>query len=341
MTNRRALAAAAVTVLAVTGITGCGGHRGGTTAGAHAAGEVTCRISARARVAIATGNQTGTFFGFGSAIAEQLKAATSGRFKATAMTTGGSAQNIELLTKARPQYDVAMVNAADAADALAGKGLFAGRPAAFAALSRLHTTYVHVIVRKDAGIRSLTDLRGKPVATGEPKSGTEESVKRVFDAAGMTLSDVHAQRLKPDGAADELKTGKVAAMFWTAGLGGAAVKELFSTGRGQFGFLDVTDLLPKAKAVNAAFEAGVIPKSVYGADADAGALTLTNYLLVRTDFDPNLACVLTKTLFERKDSIAAASVSAKELDLAHARHTAPVPLHPGAAAALDKLGAPE
>jgi TRAP-type uncharacterized transport system substrate-binding protein len=61
---------------------------------------------------------------------------------------------------------------------------------------------------------------------------------------------------------------------------------------------------------------------------------------VPQSLDDATACVLTKTLFERKTDLVAISPAAEGITLRQARDTAPVPLHPGAKQALDIIGAP-
>ena len=68
-------------------------------------------------------------------------------------------------------------------------------------------------------------------------------------------------------------------------------------------------------------------------------IVVPNMLLVRDDLDANLACVLTKTLFDRKPQLEQAIAAAKGISLDTARNTDPVPLHRGAQHALDELGA--
>jgi TRAP-type uncharacterized transport system substrate-binding protein len=69
------------------------------------------------------------------------------------------------------------------------------------------------------------------------------------------------------------------------------------------------------------------------------AVVVPNVLLVRDDLDRAVACVLTKTLFDKRGELAKANPAAEGITLDNARRTDPVPLHPGAAAALDHLGA--
>jgi TRAP-type uncharacterized transport system substrate-binding protein len=66
-----------------------------------------------------------------------------------------------------------------------------------------------------------------------------------------------------------------------------------------------------------------------------------NLLLVRENLDANVACVLTKALFDRKPQLEQANAAAKEISLDKARKTEPVGLHRGAVTALDGLNAPK
>jgi TRAP-type uncharacterized transport system substrate-binding protein len=64
-----------------------------------------------------------------------------------------------------------------------------------------------------------------------------------------------------------------------------------------------------------------------------------NLLLVKDDMDGNIACVVTKALFENKAELVKVNKAAQDISLDTARQTDPVPLHPGAKKALDELGA--
>jgi TRAP-type uncharacterized transport system substrate-binding protein len=91
--------------------------------------------------------------------------------------------------------------------------------------------------------------------------------------------------------------------------------------------------------VSPAYEAGVIPAATYGLPADVKTIVVPNMLLVRDDLDANLACVLTKTLFERKAELEQVVGAARGIKLENARDTDPVPLNRGAEKALNGLGA--
>jgi TRAP transporter TAXI family solute receptor len=330
---RRSTAGAVVAVLAASA-SACGGRQ--DAASTDAGGDVTCEVAGDTRVGIATGNATGVYFALGNAYAEQINA-VGGKVKATAAETGASVQNIQQLVAGT--YGVAFSLADTAADAVNGTGSFDSKQP-IAALARIHTNYTHVIVRKAAGIKDIAGMRGKRVSTGSPKSGTEVIANRLLTAGGLDpAKDIRAQRLDLTKTVDGMKDGSIDALFWSGGLPTPGVTDLLTTSAAQVEFLDITPVLPEMQKINPVYEEGAIPAATYKLAADVKTIVVPNVLLVRDDLDANVACVLTKTLFDRKPQLVQANAAAKEISLATARKTEPVPVHRGATTALDDLGA--
>jgi TRAP transporter TAXI family solute receptor len=333
---RKLFVLVAAGTLAVTVLTGCGGKQDAATV--DAGGKVTCEVAKETRIGIATGNATGVYFALGNAYAEQI-GATGGKLKATASETGASVQNIQQLVAG--EFDVAFSLADSAADAVNGTNSFTVKQPV-QALARIHTNYTQVIVRKAAGIKDVAGMKGKRVSTGSPKSGTEVIARRMLTAAGLDPdTDIQAQRLDLVKTVDGMKDGSIDALFWSGGLPTPGVTDLLTTSAGQVEFLDVTALLPELKKINPVYETGTIPATAYGTAADVPTIVVPNLLLVRDNLDADVACVLTRTLFDRKPQLEQANAAAKEITLDKARRTEPVVLHRGAVAALDGLNAPK
>ncbi|MCB0948808.1 MAG: TAXI family TRAP transporter solute-binding subunit [Mycobacterium sp.] len=334
----RAVAVIAALMLTGTAATGCGGRQDAPSA--DSGGEITCEVSTDTRVSIATGNATGVYFSLGNAYAEQISAGTDGKVKATAAETGASVQNIQQLVGG--SYQVAFSLADSAADAVQGKGSFEGNSQPVQAISRIYPNYTQVIARTDSGITSIADMRGKRVSTGSPGSGTEVIANRLLAAAGLNPeSDVAAQRLDLTKTVDGMKDGAIDAMFWSGGLPTPGITDLLTSARGDVTFVDIAGQLANMQKVSPAYEEGVIPAAAYGLPADVKTIVVANLLLVRDDLDANLACVLTKILFERKPQLEQVVSAAKGISLDTARDTAPVPLNRGAQWALNNLNAPK
>ena len=332
---RRILSLALVSALAAA-TAACGGRQ--DTATTDTGGEVSCEVGQATRVGIATGNSTGVYFALGNAYAEQVNA--SGKnVQATASETGASVQNIQALVAGT--YGVAFSLADTAADAVNGTGSFTAKQPV-AALSRIHSNYTQVIVRKASGIKDVAGMKGKRVSTGSPKSGTEVIANRLLTAAGLKPdTDVQAQKLDLTKTVDGIKDGSIDALFWSGGLPTPGITDLLTTSKDQVEFLDITPLLPEMQKINEVYQEGVVPAAAYQTPADVKTIVVPNVLLVREDLDANVACVLTKTLFDRKTQLEQANAAAKEISLETARKTTPVTVHRGAAKALDDLGAPK
>ncbi|WP_225730307.1 MULTISPECIES: TAXI family TRAP transporter solute-binding subunit [unclassified Nocardia] len=321
---RRVATGFAVAVVSAGLVTGCGDK---------ASGADDCTVRQPAQLGIASGNTSGVFYTLGKALAEQLASATDGKVRATVAETVGSPQNIQQLVAGA--YQVAFSQSDTAADAALGREEFAGKREPVRALSRLYLSYMHVIVRAEAHIDTMSDLKGKRVSTGSTNSGTEMVAQRMLRAAGLNPdSDINAQHLDLGKTVEAMKDGGVDAMFFVGGLPTPGITDLFDSLHDKVRLIDVTDVLPALRTVSTVYEGGAIPASVYGQAADVRAVVVPNVLLVREDMDTGLACAITKTLFDRKNQLEQVNSSAKGILRGTAPDTDPVVLHRGAKRAL-------
>lgn len=323
--------------VAVSGLVACGGRQAAAPSDPSAAAG--CEITTERRIGIATGNTGGVYYVLGGGFAEAVSAATSGKLKATAAETGASVQNIQQLVAGN--YQVAFSLADTAADAVNGTGTFAGARQPITALGRLYPNFTQLVVRADAGVTTLADLRGKRVSTGSPKSGTEVIANRVLQAAGLNPeTDLAAQRLDIGTSVDGMKDGTIDAMFFSGGLPTPNITDLFTSLGTKVRLLDTSAVLGTLKGINPSYDRATIPAATYPNATDTPTIVVPNLLLVPASLDSATACVLTKTLFERTADLTKINPAAAGITLQQARQTDPVPLHPGAKQALDTLGAP-
>lgn len=321
--------AAAVGVVVAVGLVaaGCGGKRPTEASDSGAGG---CE-AADGRVTIATGNTGGVYYTLGGGLAQLISDETP--IKASAAETGASVQNIQQL--AAGDYDIAFSLADSAADAVEGKGSFEGEKQDVMALARIYSNYTQVVVRKDSGISTVADMKGKKISTGSPKSGTEVIANRLLEAAGLDpAADVSAQRLALRQTVDQMKSGQIDGFVWSGGLPTPEVTDLTTSMKDDVTFVDITGLLPKLREINPVYEQGTLPADTYGLASDVPSVVVPNLLLVRGDFPEGDACAITKLVFDKKDDLVKVHKAASELDKAKAVETDPVPLHPGAKEAL-------
>lgn len=132
---------------------------------------------------------------------------------AVAKSTAGSLGNVEAIAERR--LDAALVHADIAYWAYHGTGIYKGKGAVqnLRGIAMLYPESLHLVARKDAGIKSVKDLRGKKVSFGEKDSGTLVHGRLLLDAHGLSESQVRMQYLKPGPAADSMAAGKLDAFL--------------------------------------------------------------------------------------------------------------------------------
>lgn len=283
-------------------------------------------------VVIATGGRGGVYHALGEAFAATLH--RRWKVHATVLTTAASIENLRLLAAGRADLAFSTVDSADLA--ARGAGPFGGpvpggAAGGIAALSGLYDDYLQIVVRADAPIRTVADLRGRRVSTGAAGSGTEVVAGRVLAAAGLRGHDaIVRSRLSASGSGEALRTGRIDAFFFTGGLPTPAVADLARTVRVRL--LPVGALVAGLqRSFGEVYLARSIPAGTYGMGREVPTVAVPNVLVVRADMPSGEARELTALLFASKARLAAVHAQARRLDRRAALATYPLPLHPGAA----------
>lgn len=303
-------------------------------------------------VMVAGGEPGGFYLEFATLLAESLQRhGVAGN--ASALTTGGSLDNLEQLLTGRATFAVAL---ADAARNIEGHGTSKVR---ITALGRVYENYVHCVVRKAGGIRELTELAGRTVAVGEPGSGTSLTTPRLIEAAGLASVAVGAAPAVSGGAGAgpaaglektvtvlnlglnaglaALQNGSVDALFWSGGVPTAAIAAAHRDV--GLGFLDLSPLLPALRTKYGAFyDRVLIPEGAYEGIPAVWTVGVANLLLCRNDLDDGMVKRTVELLVgHAEELIPRSSLGVQFLSPESLINTAGLPLHPAAAAAYRAL----
>lgn len=302
-------------------------------AGCGSGGEepVGARIPSEALI-LGTGPVGGTYYPLGGAMV-QMWNEEPGEPSVTALATGGSVENLQML--ADGEVHLAMALNGTAARAAAGEAEFEGRPVDLALLGNLYPEVVQVAAGEDAGIASLADLAGKRVAVGPPGSGTRAVAEAILESAGV----VPAERVAEDfgAAALALASGEIDAAFGVLAAPDTALAETART--------DGLVLVPLPQEVRADLLAEdptlvetEIPGGTYeGVDAPTATVRSWAALYASAGFDEGRAHALVEALYEHAGGIE--HTAAEAIDAATAAEgAAGVDLHPGAERYLAEQG---
>jgi TRAP transporter TAXI family solute receptor len=251
--------------------------------------------------------------------------------EASAEVTTGSVDNCNLM--ARGKADLALIIAGVGWDALRGKGKFK-EAIPLRTLAVLYPNNMHIVTLERTGIEKVSDLRGKRVSTGSPRSGTEAEGLRILDAYGLDSDkDMKRDRLGPSESASALKDKKIDAYFWCGGLPTASVTDLGATPGIRIKLIPCADSVSKMREkYGPIYVRGVIPAKTYpGQDMDVPIAVVWNLLICHEKMKGDVAYDIVKTLFDHKKELEAIHREARWLSLEpQAAGGSPIPFHPGA-----------
>jgi uncharacterized protein len=299
---------------------------------------------------IGTGGEKGTYFPVATVLAEGLSDSgkacdRDGQSEKTgpdagcgvpgllgvAQLSNGSVTNVMAL--ASGLVEACLTQADVAYWAHSGTGIFAdvGELPNLRAIASLYPESVHIVARKEAGLKSVRDLKGHRVSLDEPGSGTLVGARAILSAYGLKESDLRPIYLKPKFAAQMLARGKLDAFFTIGGYPATSVAEVVSGGGATL--IPVTGPgAARAVAENPFFRPDVIPAGVYRGIDETGTLQVHGLLLVTEDMDPQLVYEITRALWSNRTLgfIRAGHPKGAEIKRASALLGISVPLHPGA-----------
>ena len=290
-------------------------------------------------ISIATGGTGGVYYPMGGGLAAVLSKHVSG-MQATAEVTGGSVDNLNLIASGKPYVGFSMVDAA--LDASKGKDKFEGRPVNLRTLLVLYPNRMHVVTTEATGIKNMSDLKGKRIATGSAGSATEVMSIRLLEAAGLDPNkDVTRERLSVAESVNAMKDRKIEAFFWVGGLPTAAVTDLANTPGTKIRMIDHADAVAAMnKKYGNLYYADTIPKATYsGLAADNKMASVANVLLVNANMPDDQAYKIVKAVFDhQKDLIAVHQEYANVTIAGQKQASTPIDFHPGAVKYIQEKG---
>ncbi len=290
-------------------------------------------------ISIATGGTGGVYYPMGGGLAAVLSKHVSG-MQATAEVTGGSVDNLNLIASGKPYVGFSMVDAA--LDASKGKDKFEGRPVNLRTLLVLYPNRMHVVTTEATGIKNMSDLKGKRIATGSAGSATEVMSIRLLEAAGLDPNkDVTRERLSVAESVNAMKDRKIEAFFWVGGLPTAAVTDLANTPGTKIRMIDHADAVAAMnKKYGNLYYADTIPKATYsGMAADNKMASVANILLVNANMPDDQAYKIVKAVFDhQKDLIAVHQEYANVTIAGQKQASTPIDFHPGAVKYIQEKG---
>ena len=204
-----------------------------------------------------TGGESGTYFAFGSVLAQH--ATNNAGVSIVGLAGNGSKSNVEELEAGNA--DLAFCQSDVMAYAYNGTNLFNTKIDGFSTVAALYMEQVQ-LVTVNPDIKTVADLKGKNVSIGAAGSGVYFNAIDVLGAYGLTENDVKPTYQSFGDSADALKDGKIDAAFIVAGAPTTAITDLATTKDVGLISLD-DDHIAKILETSDYYTKTVIAKDVY------------------------------------------------------------------------------
>ena len=284
----------------------------------------------------------GAFNVVGGAIAEVVEEdRPEGMGKLTAKATKGTQENIRALDDG--SIDFALANAAISYFAVRGEGAW-DKEYDVKTVMTLAPNVAMFVTTKGSGIETIADLKGKKVTIGPAGAGFEYFVGPLVEAHGLTLeadkeNSIKKQNATQSQAVDLLGDGAIDAAFLGGAVPTSSLLQACST-------LDVV-FIPFDPAVRETlitdydfFDPFTIAKDKYSdltgefEGLNVGAM----HLITSGSQDEDLVYNFTKTVYERREKVAAKHPAGKAINPKNVIKNTGTEFHPGAIRYYKEIG---
>lgn len=184
-------------------------------------------------VTIGTGGITGVYYPTGGAIAKMVnKKKKEYGIRATVESTGGSVFNVNAIMSGDLEFGVVQSDRQYQAINGMAEWKDKGPQKDLRSVFSIHPESVTLVAASDAGIKNITDLKGKKVNIGNPGSGQRQNAIDALAAVGIDYEkDLQAESIKASEAAGLLQDNRIDAFFYTVGHPSGSIKEATSGAR--------------------------------------------------------------------------------------------------------------
>ena len=291
-------------------------------------------LDAKTRFAtIGTGGITGVYYPTGGAISKMInKKRKAYGVRCTVESTAGSVFNVNAVMSG--DLDFGIVQSDRQYQAVNGKAEWkeAGPQKDLRAIFSIHPEAVTLVAARDAGIKSINDLRGKRVNIGNPGSGQRQNAIDALSAAGIDYrKDLHAEQVKASEAAGLLQDGRIDAFFYTVGHPSGAVKEA-TAGNRKVRIVPITDTTALLGQYPYYAPAAIPIKFYPGTDnkTDVSTFGVKATFVTSSRVPDDMVYAITKEVFENLDQFKKLHPAYEALTPEGMLQGMSAPIHPGA-----------
>jgi TRAP transporter TAXI family solute receptor len=226
--------------------------------------------------------------------------------------------------------DVGFGNSISTVDGLKGVAPFPKAVTNVCNIATLYPQYYQVVVRADAGVNSIKDLKGKGLTTQQRGNTGELITAQLLKVNGMSYSDVKASFVGYTDSVTQMQDGHAVAFTLGTTIPSGAVMDLAAAR--DIKLLDLSDQLAEMRKINPGYTLVTIPKGTYPKqDKDVKVIGYATHIVASCKLPEDTVYAMTKAMAQNIPSMVAVNKSIQGLTAKAMAEDIGVPFHPGAA----------
>ena len=292
-------------------------------------------------ITIGTGGVTGVYYPTGGAICKLVnKNRKQHGIRCSVESTGGSVYNLNTIKAGELDMGVAQSDWQYHAYHGTSKFKKGGANPNLRAVFSVHPEPFTVVARKDSGIKTFKDLKGKRVNIGNPGSGQRGTMEVVMGVMGWSKSDFAlASELKSAEQSRALCDNKIDAMIFSVGHPSGSIKEATTSCDSvlvEVSGKDIDGLINKHDY----YRSALIPAGMYrGTDKDTRTFGVGATFVSSSDVPEKVVYQVVKAVFENFDTFKKLHPAFKHLKKSQMiKDGLSAPLHDGAKKYYKEVG---
>ena len=291
----------------------------------------------RTRIVLATATPGGGFPAYGWPYAETLNE-TDPTLAIEPINTKGSNENVVALDEGR--FDLGLVTGEVTYEAINGLG----RPKSnnFRIVNATYSQAGMFMVRADSPYRSISDLKGKPIAWGAASSGFIVLARYAMDGLGMDMKkDFEPHLLEKAGDGPPMVLDGRAAAMWGGGVGWPPFMAIAKGPAGGRFIGPSADEIKRIMAKHPFLKLTTMPAGSFpGQTGPVNSVGSWPFVLARASLPDDVAYRLARALHKCHAALAARIDQAQESTLENTLAAAPTRdlIHPGVIKYMQEIG---
>ena len=289
-------------------------------------------VSAKAQdILIGGGSVTGVYYQVALQTCKIMNKHSGGKYNCVGRPALGSVFNINAVNRGLLDFGVAQSDRNY--QATNGTADWDGKPVgALRSVMSMHPETVLLMTRKDTGIKSVMDLKGKTVNIGNPGSGQRGNAEDILRIYGIDKgNDIKAEGLQQGEASRALIDKKVDAFFYTVGNPSAAIEEPAQSTDADLVSIN-SDGIKTFIADKPYYVMATIPAGTYkGIDHDTETYAVKATVVTSEMASEQMVYDYVKTVFENLEELKGLHAAFKILKPKDMLGGLSAPLHKGAA----------